>query len=85
METIATVKLNTVRNILKALLEGKRVSHHELAVQVSISSQGLTWQMNRLRETGLIRENRNGLNVTYAIGQTYVPLVTQAIAITENN
>jgi DNA-binding transcriptional ArsR family regulator len=85
METIATVKLNTVRNILKALLEGKRVSHHELAVKVSISSQGLTWQMNRLRETGLIHENRNGLNVTYTIGQMHIPLVTHAMAITENN
>ena len=85
METIATVKLSTVRNILKTLLEGKQVSHHELAAQMSISSQGLTWQINRLRETGLIQENRSGLNVTYAIGQTYIPLLTYAMAITENN
>jgi DNA-binding transcriptional ArsR family regulator len=83
-ETIATLRLQTVKNILRVLLDRKRVSHHELAVRLSISSQGLTWQMNRLRETGLIQENRNGLNVTYTIGQASLPLVTQAITITEN-
>jgi predicted transcriptional regulator len=85
IETIAMVKLNTVRNILKALLEGKRVSHHELAVRLSISSQGLTWQMKRLRESGLIQEDRGSLSVTYTIGQTYIPLVTHAMAIIENS
>jgi DNA-binding transcriptional ArsR family regulator len=85
IETIAMVKLNTVRDILKALLGAKRVSHHELAVRLSISSQGLTWQMNRLRESGLIQEDRGSLTVTYTIGQTCIPLVTQAIAIIENN
>lgn len=83
METIATLRLNTVRTILKALLEGKAVSHHQLAVRVSISSQGLTWQMNRLRETGIIQENRNGLNVTYALEATYIPMLTAAITLIE--
>lgn len=85
METIATLRLNTVKNILKMLLEGKRVPHHELAVKLSISSQGLTWQMNRLRETGIIQENRNGLSVTYSIEHTHVPLVTAAITLIEAN
>jgi hypothetical protein len=62
------------QNIFKALLEGKRLSHHELAMHVSISSQGLTWQMNRLRETGLIAETRNGLTVTYACSKPLCPL-----------
>ncbi len=81
METIAALRLSTVKNILKALLEGKRVSHHELAGQLRISSQGLTWQMNRLREAGIIQETRSGLNVTYTIGKTHVPLVTQAMML----
>jgi predicted transcriptional regulator len=85
METIATLRLNTVRDILRALLGKKQVSHHELAVQVSISSQGLTWQMNRLRASGLIEETRNGLNVTYNLQQMQVLAVTQAINITTPN
>ena len=84
-EAIATLRLDTVKNILKALLQGKRVSHHELAVHLNISSQGLTWQMNRLRETGLVQETRDGLNVTYTLEQTYVPIVAEAITLVEAN
>jgi len=79
METIATLRLSTVKSIVKSLLEGKQVPHHKLAAQLSISSQGLTWQMNRLRKTGIVQENRDGLNVTYAIEKKYVPIVTEAI------
>lgn len=81
METIAHLRLSTVKNILRALLEGKQVSHRELAGRLSISSQGLTWQMNRLRETGLISETRNGLNVRYSLEATCVPFVADAMAI----
>jgi DNA-binding transcriptional ArsR family regulator len=85
METIATLRLNTVRDILRALLGKQKVSHHELAVEVRISSQGLTWQMNRLRASGLVEETRDGLNVTYNLPQMQVSAVTQAINITSPN
>jgi DNA-binding transcriptional ArsR family regulator len=85
MEAIATARLGTARSILKALLSGKRLSHHELAVRVRISSQGLTWQMKRLRETGLIVENRNGLNVTYTLSQASLPFVTETLMLTETS
>jgi DNA-binding transcriptional ArsR family regulator len=85
METIAWLRLDTVRNIVKVLLEKKQLSHRELAVHLKISSQGLTWQMNRLLETRLIQQNRNDFNVTYTLGQTGIPLVMQAITITERN
>ncbi len=84
METIATLRLSTVRNILKTLLQGKRVSHHELAMHLSISSQGLTWQMNRLRQTGLIQENRKHLTVSYSLETAYIPIVTETITLIEN-
>jgi hypothetical protein len=84
VETIACLRLETVRKIMKALLESKQFSHRELAVQVNISTQGLTWQMNRLRETKLIQQNRNSISVTYTLGQTNIPLVVQAMTITES-
>jgi DNA-binding transcriptional ArsR family regulator len=83
METIAALRLQTVKNILKALIEGKQVPHHKLAVQVSISSQGLTWHMNRLRLTGLIEETRSGLNVAYAIRQDCIQIVTETASLIE--
>jgi predicted transcriptional regulator len=85
METIAWLRLETVRNIMKAMLEKKQLSHRDLAVHLKISSQGLTWQMNRLRETNLIQQNRNDFNVTYTLGQTCIPIVMHAIIVTESN
>jgi predicted transcriptional regulator len=83
METIAALRLQTVRSILKVLLEGKRVSHHQLAVQVSISSQGLTWQMNRLKASGLVVETRSGLNVAYALKPNCVQLVSETASLVD--
>ena len=83
MELIAALRITTVRNILKALLEGKQVSHRSLALQVRISAQGLPWQMNRLLETGLIEEKRSGLNVTYSLKQNCAVMVAETIALVE--
>ena len=85
MQTIATLKLETVKNILKTLLEHKQVAHHDLATKLCISSQGLTWQMNRLQDTGLIREVRNGLNVSYSLSASSVVAVIYAMSFVENN
>jgi DNA-binding transcriptional ArsR family regulator len=83
METIATLKLSTVRRIFKVLLEGKRASHRRLSEQLKISSQGLTWQMHRLQETGFIQQEKNGLSITYSVNQRYVSVVSKSIAIIE--
>ncbi len=84
MQTISTLKLETVKNILKTLLEHKQVAHHDLATKLCISSQGLTWQMNRLQETGLIQENRNGLNVSYSLNASIIVSIIHAISFVEN-
>jgi predicted transcriptional regulator len=83
MEAIAAFRLQTVKRILLTLLNGQNVSHHRLAVQVQISSQGLTWQMSRLKETGLIVESRNGLNVAYALKPGWVSLVSEAALLVD--
>jgi DNA-binding transcriptional ArsR family regulator len=84
MEAISAARLGRVRCILKALLEGTALSHHELAERVCISSQGLTWQMNRLRETGFVEETRNGLRVSYELNQNWFALVSSAVELLEN-
>lgn len=83
MEILAILRLSTVRKILEAFLQRKTVSHRELAARIRISSQGLTWQMNHLRETGLIRESRNGLSISYTLQKTCVPTLTEAMALLE--
>jgi len=84
IEAISVARLGRVRCILKALLEGKALSHHELAKRVCISSQGLTWQMNRLQETGFVEETREGLKVTYTLKKDWAALVSHAVWLIEN-
>jgi len=83
MEIIARLKLETVKNILKTLLKEKIVVHHELAIKLQISSQGLTWQINRLQNTGLIKENRKGLNVSYSLNTSNIIALTYALNLVE--
>lgn len=84
METIAALRLSTVKCILKALLEGKCVSHGELAAQVGISSQGLSWQMNRLRKSGLVKETRYCLSVTYSVEKKCVSHLTEVLSLLDS-
>jgi predicted transcriptional regulator len=56
----------------------------QTGLQVTLSSQALTWQMNRLQETGLIEETRDGLNVSYRIKPEQVELVTLAVESRKN-
>lgn len=84
IEAIAAVRLDTVRCILKALLHGKGVGHASLAKKVQISSQGLTWQMHRLLETGLVLENQNGISVSYTVSQKNLAFIVEALALTRS-
>ncbi len=83
MEAIAAFRLRTVKSILLALLSGKQVSHNRLATHVSISSQGLTWQMARLKSTGLIVETRSGLKVTYSLRPSCIRVLSEAASIVD--
>jgi predicted transcriptional regulator len=47
MGMISLLRHQTARSILKNILSNKEISHCELASRLSITSQGLTWQMNR--------------------------------------
>ena len=67
MKIISLLRHKTSRAIIDALKNRDMVPHCELAMQLSITSQGLTWQMNKLAQTGLIKEANNGLRCNYFI------------------
>ena len=83
MEIISLLRHDTTRSILKTMLEGKKISHSELACQLSITSQGLTWQMNRLKKDGVVQESKEGMKVIYSLEDTYVPMLSEIINIIE--
>jgi len=77
METISLLRHATSGSILKNLMNKKTIGHGELAFQVSITSQGLTWQMNRLTKAGVVQQSKDGLKVFYSIEEAQIPVLTE--------
>jgi predicted transcriptional regulator len=64
MRMISFLKHSTTRHILIAL-QADVCTHKELTDLLGISSQALTWQMNRLRKTGFIYAISYNLTIKY--------------------
>ena len=75
MTVISILRHQTAGKILLILLENQTISHKNLSLQLKISSQALTWQINRLRETGLIQSVREGMKVKYSLSEAAVTAV----------
>ncbi len=84
MNLISLLRHETTREILKAIATGKMVSHGKLASDLSITSQGLTWQMNRLREQGIVQGNCTATKVTYSLNEVYVQALPELLCIIES-
>jgi predicted transcriptional regulator len=67
VKAISILRHETAGRILVTLVEKQCALHKELAVQLGISSQALSWQMNRLEEMGVIRKKAEGLEVKYTL------------------
>jgi len=81
MLTISLLRHETAKRILQALLNKKQMSHGELAGEVSITSQALTWQMKRLGKTEFIMQANEGLRTIYSIDEASAPLLMQYLAL----
>jgi len=81
MKLISLLRHKTKGQILQTINSKKTVTHSELAVELEISSQGLTWQMHQLKREGVVEATSNGLKLNYQINQTYTETVNQAITL----
>jgi predicted transcriptional regulator len=75
MGIISLLRHQTARGILKSILANKEMSHCQLASQLSITSQGLTWQMNRLKKAGVVQISRDGMRVLYSLEEGKAPIL----------
>jgi DNA-binding transcriptional ArsR family regulator len=83
MLTISLLRHETARKILAALLNKKQLSHGELACEVSITSQALTWQMKRVGKTQFVLQTSEGLKTIYSLDENTTPTLTQYLALVE--
>jgi predicted transcriptional regulator len=80
MQLIALLRHSTPRNILKTILETQKISHTELAHQLTITPQALTWQIKHLTE--IIQKNKDGTKAIYQLKNTYTPILTETLNLT---
>jgi DNA-binding transcriptional ArsR family regulator len=83
MLTISLLRHKTAKRILEALLRKKQLSHGELAGEVSITSQALTWQMKRLGKTEFITQTNEGLKTIYSLDTNSTPMLMQYLALVQ--
>jgi predicted transcriptional regulator len=83
MKLISLLRHDTTRSIIKTMLHGKQASHSTLACQLAITSQGVTWQMNRLKKDDLIQESKDGMKITYSLENAYAPMLTELVNLVE--
>jgi len=79
MTAISFLRHETARKILLTLLEKQTIPHKKLSLQLKISSQALTWQMNRLREMRLIESVREGMKVKYSLHEASVMAIRRCV------
>lgn len=79
MRLISLLRHGTVNDILRKITNEQTVAHNQLASHLSITSQGLSWQMNRLIEEGIVQETTNGIRVTYALNETYTSILPELL------
>ena len=80
MKILSLLRHKTRGQILEIVNVNKTATHSDLANQLSITSQGLTWQIHRLEEAGIIKEASNGLKKTYCINNDYSDLVSELLS-----
>ena len=83
MLTISLLRHKTARKILEALLDKKQMSHGELASEVSITSQALTWQMKRVGKTQFVLQTNEGLKTIYSLDENSTSTLIQYLAFVE--
>jgi len=83
MKLISLLRRENTRKIIKKIASDEIVPHKKLASYLSITSQGLTWQINQLRKEGIIKENIDGIKVSYSLSDEYVHLLPELICVIE--
>ena len=63
---VSLMRHDTAAKILTILAQGPAV-HRDIAYCLGISSQALSWQMNQLKEAGLVNAEKAGVNVRYSL------------------
>ena len=75
MTILAILRHETAQKILLILSHTPSIKHKNLASKLEISSQALTWQINRLKQLGLIELLEDGMTNRYFLSEENIKLI----------
>lgn len=75
MKLVSLLRHETARKVLSIVLKKQPLSHIDLASKLGISSQALTWHINRLKKTGLISFVTEGTKVRYSLDEDNAEMI----------
>ena len=81
---IMLLRHQTAKDILSLLSREGSVTHKEISHSINVSSQALSWQMNQLRKTELIKAVKEGVNVKYVLNQKNAAQITLLLSLYGN-
>lgn len=81
---ISILRHKTAGRILLKLSERPHISHKNLASELEISSQALTWQMNRLKEMRLVDTCSEGMKMSYFLNEENATAIKLCLDIISN-
>jgi predicted transcriptional regulator len=67
LQLASMLRHGTAGQILLILAQNGSSLHRDIAVSLGVTSQALTWQMAKLKETGLVSAEKVGVNVRYSL------------------
>jgi len=83
MKIISILRNGTSGKIFATLLKKPQMTHKDLATQLDISSQALSWQMSRLEKTGFVKREVEAVNVKYSLNETICVTVDRCVTLLE--
>jgi len=83
MAVVSFLRRQTTGRILSILLGKFQVSHRDLAERLDISSQALSWQMKRLKDSGIVGCVREEIRVNYFLNDAGAIAVRRWVHLTE--
>jgi len=81
MKVISVLRNGTSGKILVTLFENPKMTHKDLATELSISSQALSWQMRRLEKMGFVKREEEAVIVKYSLDETVCVTVGQCVTL----
>ena len=81
MDVISALRNETAMQIVSLLLEKPGMLHGELASELGVTSQAVTWQMGNLKALGIVEEENGSKNKHYIVSLDQFQMVQNCMSV----